>query len=272
MADIIKVFNFQDYKLFIHKILAQMPKAGHGQFLKIAKQLNIHTTMVTHVLKGHLHFSPEQSLALCEYLGLNEFETEYFLNLVHFARSGDERTKKFYEKKLEELKEKSQNIGTRIQAQNILSEEEQAIFYSEWTYTAIRLLSAIPQFQTRNALADRIRLPLAKTNRIIDFLLGHGLCVEKENRITYGPVKTFVGQSSPLVGRHHKNWRLKALEQIDRLESQELAYTSPVVVSAEDFQKIREKILILIEEIKKISEPSPSENLYCLNIDWLEVK
>jgi uncharacterized protein (TIGR02147 family) len=266
------IFEFKDYKVFVRKELKSRPKAGHGQFLKIARTLGVHTTMVTHVFRGELHLNPEQSIGLADYFGLNELETEYFMMLVQFARAGNRRTKQYFETRISSLREKAQILHTRLEMKNSLDEKDQAVFYSSWLYSAIRLLSAIPKFQSRSAIAEELNLPLAKINRALEFLLSRGLCTERESKIEYGSVRTYVNHDSPLVVRHHVNWRMKAMEQLDRLPTSELAFTNPVVINEKDYVKIREEIIQLIERFKNISEPSPSVALYCLNIDWLKIR
>jgi uncharacterized protein (TIGR02147 family) len=267
-----KILEFEDYKKFVLHELKNRPKAGHGQFLKIAQALGIHTTMVTHIFRGDLHLNPEQCLGLADYLGLNENETEYFVNLVQFARAGNRRTKQYFQNQLTIQREKSLSLQIRLERKNALGEADQAILYSSWLYSAVRLLSAIPKFQTRAALAERLNLPLMKINKALEFLLSRGLCEEAENKIKYGSIKTYVSHESPLAVRHHANWRAKAMEQFDRLTEKELVFTSPVVINETDFLRIREEIVQLIEKFKEVAEPSPSEELYCLNVDWVKIR
>src|SRR5262249_54066577 len=127
-------------------------------------------------------------------------------------------------------------------------------------------------FQTRNALAEELRVPLTRVNQVVDFLLSRGLCEERAGKIHYAKMNTYVSQTSPLVNRHHSNWRMKVHAQLDQLTLTELAYTNPIVVNDEDFAKIREELIQFIERFKKIAEPSPSERLCCLNIDWVHVR
>jgi len=267
-----KIFHFSDYKKFVLHELKQRPNGGRGQFLRIAQALNIHTTMVTHIFRGDLHLSSEQCLALAEYLGLNELETQFLVDLVLLARAGDQRTKKYFEKRISHLKAKALQLSERFEIKNELSESDQATFYSSWLYATIRLLTAIPKFQSRVAIAEFLNLNQSKVNKIIEFLISRGLCKEKGGKLLYGDVKTYVAQDSPHVVRHHSNWRLKALEEYDRLEIKELVFTKPVVMSEADYLRIREELVRFIDTFNKISEPSPCEKLYCLNIDWVQIK
>ena len=38
-----------------------------------------------------------------------------------------------------------------------------------------------------------------------------------------------------------------------------------------DFLAVREKLVRFFEEFKKTAEPSPSESLFCLNVDWVKL-
>src|SRR5690349_16908646 len=98
MAKLLKIFDFTNYKDFVVESLLSMPRRGHGQYSKIAQALGVHTTMVTHIFKGDLHLGSEQCLALTEFLGLGDLETQYFVGLVQLARAGDQRTKRYYTK------------------------------------------------------------------------------------------------------------------------------------------------------------------------------
>lgn len=267
-----KVFDYRDYKKFVLAELKTRPKAGHGEFQRIAKALRVHFTMITHVLKGGMHLSPEQALALAEYLGLSELETEYFLALVQLARAGDQRTKNFFEARVHALHDQSMNLGTRLTAKNALSEQDQALFYSSWIYAAIRLLSAVPALQTRAAFSEALGLPPAKVNQALDFLLSRGLCEEAGKKVIYRELKTYVASDSPLAARHHANWRAKVASQLDTLERKELAFTYPTVISESDFLELREELVRFIEKFKKTCDASPSERLYCLNLDWVEIR
>ena len=60
--------------------------------------------------------------------------------------------------------------------------------------------------------------------------------------------------------------------QLEALSPQELAFTYPTVISEADFLRLREELVRLIERFKKECDASPSERLYCLNVDWVEVR
>lgn len=266
-----KIFNFLDYKAFIRKKLAALPARGRGEITRIAKHLSIHNTMVTHILKGNSHLTMEQSLKIADYFSFNTLETEYLVSLVLLERAGDKKTKEFCLNKVNEIRALSLNLKHRLEVKNQLSETDRAFYYSSWIYSMIRLLTAIPRFQTIESLAKELQLPSTRINTALEFLLSRGLCIEENNKIKYGSIPTYLEASSPLASRHHLNWRQKSQEKFEQIRSEDLAITLPCVLSEEDAQKIREKIVQMIEEVKKTYEPSPSEELYILNVDWIKL-
>ena len=191
--------------------------------------------------------------------------------LVQLARAGDLRTKEYCQTRVDELKKQALDIKTRLKITNELSEQDRAYYYSSPMNAYVRLLSAIERFQTFAAMVVETQLAPKRLRAIIDFLVSRGLCEEKGNRIVYQNIPTYIEASSPLVVRHHMNWRQKSQASFENLREQDLAFTYPTAITEEDFQVIREKLVQFIEEFKRLSAPSPSEHLYCLNIDWLKI-
>ena len=227
--------------------------------------------MMSHILKGHAHFSMEQTLALSDFWGLSEFETDYLIALVQFERAGDQRTRGFYLKKLKEIKSRALNLKNRLDVKNELSEADRALYYSSAVYSQIRLLTAIERFQSVESLAEESGVSLKKLRTYLDFLISRGLCTEQKGRISYAVKSTYVDADSPMAIRHHLNWRDQSKKAAENLREEDLLFTYPTVISESDFLKIREALIRFINEFKKTTEPSPSDHLYCFNIDWLKI-
>jgi uncharacterized protein (TIGR02147 family) len=266
-----KIYDFSDYKSYLKAQIHAFPNRGRGEMTRIAKALDIHTTMVTHVLKGKQNFTLEQTLKLAEHWALNELETEFLVALVNLDRAGDRRAKSFCQKRVEELRARARDLSVRLETKNELSESDRAEYYSSWVYTYLRLLSAIDGYSSAQAMAKKTGLPLATVRRVLEFLISHGLCREESGRVSYGAVKTYLESSSPLVVAHHLNWRRKTSECFDHLRGEDLVFTYPVVLAEKEFLVVREHLVRFIEEFKQVVSPSPSEELYCLNLEWLRM-
>ena len=161
----IAVFEFKDYRHFIHARFKEMPKQGHGQSFKLSQFLSVHSTLVSQILKGTKTFTLEQASQTAEYLGLNDLETDFFLVLVQMDRAGNESLRNNLRRQMKALAEKSEKLTNRLKPQKQVSEEMRSTFYSDWIYSAIRLLTAIDSCQTVEGLSTRLGLPVKSVRK-----------------------------------------------------------------------------------------------------------
>jgi hypothetical protein len=166
----------------------------------------------------------------------------------------------------------NQKVISRRNKRVDFGSEAQAQYYSDWSYMAVWLASSIESLPSNEAIGHKLGINRTNTTRIVDFLLSAGLCVETENGLRPSVTNTHLSNSSPLVNRHHVNWRLKAIERLPGLTDDELSFTAPVSLSAEDFKKIKMIILNAIEDISTKVEASDPQVIAYPNIDWHEVK
>jgi uncharacterized protein (TIGR02147 family) len=256
-----------DYRAAIRARIQSMPARGHGQLVKIARHLGVHPTLITQIFKGDKCLSPEHALLIAEYLGLSELETEYFLALVELDRAGHHKLKSRILARLEKIRGQHQLPQARMTKHQVLAEEDRALFYSSWYYSAIRLLAGLNEEQTIDRIASTLSLERKLVQTVMQFLLRTGLLVQEKDRYRLGPQRTYLPADSALVSRHHTNWRLKAIENFDHLNSQELAFTGPISVSRKDFGEAKKILLRALEEISSLVDRSKEEVVGCMNLD-----
>jgi uncharacterized protein (TIGR02147 family) len=262
------LFFYEDYRAYLREKIQSLPKDGHGVVGKLAVHMGVHPSLVSQILKGDKQLSPDQAFALTEFFALSSLESEYFLQLVQLERAGSPKLRAFLSTKLELIREQSSQLSKRLESEKTLSENAKGIFYSDWTYSAVRQLTAIGRFQSVEAIARALSLPAKEIRRVLDFLVEHGLCKEEKGLFTVGPQSTHLPASSPWVQVHHRNWREQAIGAVKRPDPEALFYTCPLTMGEADAPKVRELAIRFIEEVNKVVDPSPSERLYCLNIDW----
>lgn len=267
----ISIFNFTDYRQFIRKRFLDMPKRGYGQAHKLAIFLDVHTTLISQVLKGLKSFTMEQASLTADFLGLTEIESEFFLLLVQMDRAGNESLRKNIRRQMGNIRKKSLDLENRLQAETKLSEEKRAIFYSNWSYSAVRQMTSIKGFDTPESIAEYLNLNKKQTSQIIEFLISSGLCIENNKKLRVGPRSTHLESSSPWASVHHMNWRQKAIQSFTTSDEAKLMYTAPMTLSRKDAAKIREIFVQVLQQIDSIVDPSQSEELHCLNIDWFKI-
>jgi uncharacterized protein (TIGR02147 family) len=266
------IFDYNDYKAYVNIWIQEQPRKGRGLLSEIARSLGIHTTLLSHTLRGDKDLTPEQAIQLADFISLPNLEADYFLLLVLRDRAGNTRLKEKYKKDLDKMKADAREVSSRVTIHQELNKEQQAQFYSSWIYTAIRQLTSIGQFTSPLELSRAFDIKKDEFNRVIHFLLETGLCKQQNGKIMIGPANTHVDSKSPFVFQHHKNWRIKALEKHNNLLPEELMYTAPFTISQKDFEFLREEVIQLIQKLIKTADKTKNEHLACLNIDLFFVK
>jgi uncharacterized protein (TIGR02147 family) len=238
----------------------------------MAAATGVHSSVLSQVFQGHRDLTQEQAFAISEYFGLSDEESDYLILLVQKERAGTPSLRKYMERRLAAARSEADLISKRVSKSKDLSIGRQAVFYSNWFYSAIRMLVSIPAFQTVESLESRLRISRSQLMKALKFLIEAGLCKERNGRYFLESKSTHLPAESPLAARHHGNWRVKAMERYPSLaQKTELAFTAPISLSKADVLRIRAKILEFIEEVCEISDPSVPESAYCLNIDWFEI-
>jgi hypothetical protein len=266
-----ELFEFDSYKKYVLAWIESKPNRGRGLFRRLAEHLRVNPVYISQTLKGPKDLSLEQGFAVCEYLGLNDLEREYFLLLIQIERAGTQALKEFHLKRLRKLRRASQDLRNRVIPETEMTEAAKAVFYSNWSYSAVRLLSGVTRFGDEPAIAARLGLPLAQVHAIAEFLVRHGLCIQEGGRLRMGPRLTHLESDSPWIKTRQIDWRVKGFERMEQKGADELFYTGPMSLSPEAFTAIRRELVRLIEEASRLVGETEPEGLACLNIDWFRV-
>ncbi|MBC87069.1 MAG: hypothetical protein CL677_07795 [Bdellovibrionaceae bacterium] len=108
-VDLLNILFFTDYKEYVLKRVKSLPNQGRGEFRRIADAIGVSSVLVSQIFKGEKHITADQAFKLCQYFKLDSLQSEYFLLLVNYERSGDSGLRGFYQEKIEEYKNRSKN-------------------------------------------------------------------------------------------------------------------------------------------------------------------
>lgn len=263
------IFEFKDYRSYLKNHIKRLPHKGRGELSKIAKHLRVNTTLLSQIMAGTREFSQEQAYSLSLYLAHTELEMDYFSLLIQLMRAGTHELKKHLEKKLEGVKTEALKLSKRISHEKKLTDQQRAIFYSSWIYSAIHLFTSLgSEGVTLEQIATRFNLSKTKTVEIVQFLLSAGVCTDESGKFAMGVQSTFIERDSPYILKHHSNWRIKAIQKSESLQENELMYSGQFSLSKKDFLILRERLAEFLKEANMVVKESPAEELACLNIDW----
>jgi uncharacterized protein (TIGR02147 family) len=264
-------FEQEDYRDIIKSKIEEFPHQGHGKMSELSRAIGVHSTLISQVLKGHKDLSSDQVLLVARFFGLTELETDYLSHLLLYNRAGNPSSRKFFKDKLLEVRKHSKNISKRVKKDLELNEEQKAVYYSDWTYAAICQSVALPKIKTVEDVSNYLNLSKEKIVQDLEFLFSVGLVIKTNGELKNGITSMHLSKSSPWIRSHHNNWRQKAIENFSSPNEDDLHYSAPLTLSKIDAQKLYEHFMRTIEEMRSVVDPSPSEEIYCLNIDWFQV-
>lgn len=267
----VSVFDFDSAAVFLRAWINALPKQGRGMGTKLAQFLGVSSTMVSQLLSADKALSLETGVQLAEFIGLNEMETDFFLLLIEHERAGHHRLKERVLKKIRELRKNAEDLSKRVKIDQELSESSKAIYYSSWLFTAIRNLSALPDMNDVESVAAHLRLPRPQVARVVQFLIENNLCRIEDGKLTYNKQWTHIPARSPLVVKHHQNWRIRGFQSMDNFNPEDFFLTAPMSMSMAVAAQIRARLPAWAEQIQKEVGPSDSEGVWCLNMDWFKV-
>jgi uncharacterized protein (TIGR02147 family) len=200
------LFEFSNYRAFLKGHIHSLPKGGRGELSRISRHLGVNSTLISQIMAGLRDFTTEQAYDIALYLGLSELESEYFTLLVQIEKAGNTRLKSFLKKRLSALKAESLKLEKRFSHDKKLSEEDKAIFYSSWLYSAIRMFcSTAEKGRSLEEITGWLQISNARALECLRFLTRTGLCTHERGIYQMGVQLTFVEQGSPHLLKHHSN-------------------------------------------------------------------
>ena len=173
----------------------------------------------------------------------------------------------YFDQQIKQVLTERLTLKNRLEYRKSLSLQDQATYYSAWYYGAVHVLLSIPGFRTQEKIAFRLNLSVSKVAEILDFLSLVGLAIEEKGRFKIGTTTIHLGEHSPMVAKHHMNWRVRAMESLDRSKSDELHYSSVATIAVKDLPRVRALLVKAIEEVRSVVKDSPEEELFCYSLD-----
>ncbi|MCX6115923.1 MAG: DUF4423 domain-containing protein [Proteobacteria bacterium] len=244
---------------------------GRGRLAALSKHLNVHSTLVSQIMSGLKNFTIDQAILVTDFLSLTSTEASYFVGLVELERAGHNTSKRFFQNKLEAIRNQVQSVSERVGKFERLNDELMATYYSDWKYMAVWLATSLEPTPSLQEIALKLKIANSQAEKIADFLVTCGLVLRDGTKYVSSINKTHLPDNHNLIGRHHANWRLKAIERADNISSDELMFTGPLTISLEDFAILKKDLLSLIENASKRISKSKCEIMGCLNIDLFKI-
>lgn len=263
------IFEFEDYRTFLKTYLSLEENQSSGARKRLLLSTGISSSLLTQILSEKKQLSSEQAFEIAIHMGFTDKETDYFLNLIDISRAGSIKLKERFLRKMRQMQEESRKIVAKVSQKFSLSEEQKAVYYSSWIYTAIRNLVPTDQAKSVKEIAIKLNIPESTAEGAVQFLIEAGLIEQIDDGYAYRSGYTHLDSSHPLIFRHHQNWRQRAIHRMDHFNENHLHYTCPMAISKAGAKRLRDHLL---EEIKALNRSlkDTADVSYCLNIDFFE--
>jgi uncharacterized protein (TIGR02147 family) len=270
--DIFAISNYRD----IIRQYVKSNKNERGYQKILAKAAGCQPSYLSQVLNSHVHLTPDQGGGFCDFWGFDEDETDYFINLILLERSSSGYLKRNLERKISELREKKLNFSERFKKmENALETMETNVlveYCSSWYWVAVHVLLTIPGYQSPEKIASHLGMSEGFVKKCLERLVEMNIIAKTEDG--WQPLKEnlHIPKESPLLISYHTTWRQQALRRIQNYEKDDVHYTAVHSLSVKDYEKLRNKIIDLIDESRHIVVPSKEEMLVCFLCDFFPVK
>ncbi|MGZ3724003.1 MAG: TIGR02147 family protein, partial [Bdellovibrionales bacterium] len=266
------VFSFTDYKAYLNDYQASLPRGGHGFRTHLAEALDCRLSYISQVLNSDANFSPEQGESVNRFLKHGGEESDYFLLLILHQRAGSSDLERRLKTQIGDIQKRRQLRRVQVDIKEELSLEDQMIYYSTWIYSAIHILVSLKNFRTSPAISERLRLPIERVQDALEFLMAKNLIVQNGNAFEPGLARIFLKSDSPMINKHHSNWRLRAMDSLSYPTDADVHYSGVLSFSTRDLGRIRDKIFNAIEDVRSTTRDSqPEEELCALCVDFFKI-
>jgi uncharacterized protein (TIGR02147 family) len=262
------VFEYTDYIEFIQDWIEAK---GHGSKSIISQAAGVQLAYLSLVLRGGTHLNLEQCLRL---KGLFEFtpeETEFFLLLAQKNRAGTKELELHFENQIESIRVQRNLLKKRIGNMVKFSQEEQNRYFSRWYYAAIHTALLIPDLRTQKQLEEHFKLSATEIGEALDFLEKIALIKREKNGFAVESFRMHLPGDSSLINQHHTQWRLMALNDLNKINRGSLHYSAIISLSHKDAADFKKESLNFIETFEKKLKDSKDEVLYSMGFDWFEI-
>lgn len=266
-----EIFKKSDYREILRHWIKSQPNSGRGLITQMADVVGLQQSVFSLTMSGSRDLTPDQAFLLAEWMGLLPLEREYLVTLVQIEKASHYKFKTHLQEKIKSLKKESLDLSRRVKHEVRLNEATQQIFYSSWVYAAVRLRASIGQGLTLPQIQNEFKLSYERALKIVTFLLENGLVVQEGTHYKMGPNRTHLKKDSPMIARHHTNWRVKAIERAGEISEEELMFSGPLTCSEKDFKKLRERMAELIAEVADTVKETDPEVLVCFGVDFFKL-
>jgi uncharacterized protein (TIGR02147 family) len=260
------IYEFDHYVDYLRALTKDADSAMTVR--ELAEAADVQRSYLSNILADKAQMNREQGYRLATHLGMDEAELTYFLNLIEIERAGSSKYQAYLKKKGAAMKKDSEQLKNKLnRSPQVLAQDIATEYFSCWEFSAVHLLTSIPEFRTLRKISKALHLTPREVQYFTDKLTEWGLVAKTKEGFNWLSGNVHIPAGSPIARLHQRNWRDRALENSKINDETSIHFTSVFSVSQADAENVRTKILKVIKEYSEQASRSKEETLLCLNID-----
>ena len=265
------LYKCSDYKAFL-AFQIELHSAEPGYKGRLADAAGFNRSFLSHVLKSHVHLSPDHAAKLTLFWALDTKAQEFFITLVLRDRAGSDELRTYLDSKLNVLRAQTDELADALPATEQLRADQEMLYYSSWHLSAIHVLAGIPGYETTVSIAKRLELPVELTLKSIEIFVQMGLVRKSGDQWQSTERQIHAKKNSIYNWLHQKSWREQAMSDLIKPAQLSFHYSGIHSMSQRDFRRLRKELIALLERFHAQVILSPEETITCLNLDFFEVR
>lgn len=267
------VFKHLKYQSALEEVVKNR-KTGESEtrftLRRLAEEAGLQPSFLTNVLKERFDFNADQLYAVCEVLELTAVERRYLTLLLDFQRSTNKSRRGELKKEIDDLRAQNQKTEKHISARPVaLNSDAMAEYYLDpFVQLAHVHLSLPPYTENPNALCGALGVSKSHLSKIFDVLTRIGYVVSEAGRIRVVAQNKHLPKENPLCDPHQALMRLKSIDQLSRLKSDN-KYSFSVTLSGteETRTRLQDEFLAFLKKAEAIVKPARAEKAFQMNFD-----
>lgn len=234
-----------------------------GYQARLAEAAGVHGSYISRVVANRVHLTPDQAANLAQFWGLDDEETDFFLDLVLLERSASKPLRARISRRIAEVRARHERIESRFPEARKLETSDAGPYYSAWYFSAIHMMLTIPRYRQPRAIAERLRLPESLVESALHALAELGLAAR--SRTQWQPVAKdlHIPERRMWARIQHEHWRQKSALKIQEADPDAVHYSGVQTLSLADARRLRSLVLQFLEDSRRLVERSPTEEEIC---------
>lgn len=262
------LFVHESYIDIIQKYISDNHKI-YGYKSQLADKIGVQRSYFSAVLNKKVHLTDVHIERLCRFWSLTEVETDFFFDLFNRDKAGSKELQEFYTRKILKHKQQSANLSKRFKKDDLL-EQQQTIYYSNWIYSAVHMLTTIPEYQTLAAITQKLNLSSTVLHKVLTELVEIKLVEYVKGRWISKNNNVHLSSKSVFNSINHNNWRQRAVlnsTSSNLYVDNSVHYTALYTMSTADAINLKNLLFDFIDQSRKMVEKSKEEDLVCFSCD-----